>query len=91
VNGTHPYDWDHDNNAGHGGAYDSQFDDRHDDPPKMSTWAGQPRVEGSSETVRMVLLTCVSIGITSVHVHCVGMRHAIADLVVPAASLGALK
>ncbi|KAK4143261.1 general alpha-glucoside permease [Dichotomopilus funicola] len=30
----------------------------------MSTWAGQPRVEGSSETVRMVLLTCVSIGIT---------------------------
>jgi len=33
---------------------------------KMSTWAGQPRVEGSSETVRMVLLTCVSIGITYV-------------------------
>ncbi|KAL2154171.1 hypothetical protein VTH82DRAFT_2847 [Thermothelomyces myriococcoides] len=30
----------------------------------MSTWAGQPKVEGSSETMRMVLLTCVSIGIT---------------------------
>ncbi|KAK3996335.1 major facilitator superfamily domain-containing protein [Cladorrhinum sp. PSN332] len=30
----------------------------------MSTWSGQPKVEGSSETVRMVLLTCVSIGIT---------------------------
>lgn len=33
---------------------------------RMSTWSGQPKVEGSSETVRMVLLTCVSIGITSV-------------------------
>ncbi|KAL2263757.1 hypothetical protein VTK26DRAFT_5284 [Humicola hyalothermophila] len=30
----------------------------------MSTWSGQPKVEGSSETMRMVLLTCVSIGIT---------------------------
>ncbi|GAB1311129.1 Sucrose transporter [Madurella fahalii] len=30
----------------------------------MSTWTGQPKVKGSSETVRMVLLTCVSIGIT---------------------------
>ncbi|KAK4154642.1 general alpha-glucoside permease [Chaetomidium leptoderma] len=30
----------------------------------MSTWAGQPMVKGNSETVRMVLLTCVSIGIT---------------------------
>ncbi|KAK3906861.1 general alpha-glucoside permease [Staphylotrichum tortipilum] len=30
----------------------------------MATWVGQPRVKGSSETVRMVLLTCVSIGIT---------------------------
>ncbi|KAL2132296.1 hypothetical protein VTI74DRAFT_3983 [Chaetomium olivicolor] len=30
----------------------------------MSTWAGQPKVEGRTETVRMVLLTCVSIGIT---------------------------
>ncbi|KAL2020861.1 hypothetical protein VTK56DRAFT_7852 [Thermocarpiscus australiensis] len=30
----------------------------------MATWAGQPKVEGSTETVRMVLLTCVSIGIT---------------------------
>ncbi|KAK3695283.1 major facilitator superfamily domain-containing protein [Podospora appendiculata] len=30
----------------------------------MSTWAGQPSVRGRSETMRMVLLTCVSIGIT---------------------------
>ncbi|KAK3362094.1 major facilitator superfamily domain-containing protein [Lasiosphaeria ovina] len=30
----------------------------------MSTWAGQPKVEGSTETIRMLLLTCVSVGIT---------------------------
>lgn len=30
----------------------------------MSTWSGQPKVEGSTETIRMILLTCVSIGIT---------------------------
>ncbi len=47
---------------------DSYGYDSHDDysPAKMSTWVGQPKVEGSSETVRMVLLTCVSIGITYV-------------------------
>ncbi|KAL2269946.1 hypothetical protein VTJ83DRAFT_2130 [Remersonia thermophila] len=30
----------------------------------MATWAGQPKVKGSTETMRMILLTCVSIGIT---------------------------
>ncbi|KAK0730506.1 major facilitator superfamily domain-containing protein [Lasiosphaeris hirsuta] len=30
----------------------------------MSTWTGQPSIKGSSETARMILLTCVSIGIT---------------------------
>ncbi|KAK1837293.1 major facilitator superfamily domain-containing protein [Podospora conica] len=30
----------------------------------MSTWAGQPSIKGSSETVRMMLLTCISVGIT---------------------------
>ncbi|KAL1843040.1 hypothetical protein VTJ49DRAFT_3354 [Mycothermus thermophilus] len=30
----------------------------------MSTWAGQPHVKGSTETMRMILLTCVSVGIT---------------------------
>ena len=54
-------DWDRDSNASHGDAHD------HDDLVRMSTWAGQPGVKGRSETVRMVLLTCVSIGITSVH------------------------
>ncbi|KAK0633529.1 major facilitator superfamily domain-containing protein [Immersiella caudata] len=30
----------------------------------MSTWTGKPSVKGSSETMRMALLTCVSVGIT---------------------------
>ncbi|KAK4648682.1 uncharacterized protein QC761_112360 [Podospora bellae-mahoneyi] len=30
----------------------------------MSTWSGKPSVKGSTETMRMFLLTCVSIGIT---------------------------
>ncbi|KAK4212479.1 sucrose transporter [Rhypophila decipiens] len=30
----------------------------------MSTWTGQPSVKGSSESMRMIFLTCVSIGIT---------------------------
>ncbi len=55
-------DWDRDSNGGNG--YDHDLDD----PVRMSTWAGQPSVKGRSETVRMVLLTCVSIGITSVHI-----------------------
>jgi len=33
---------------------------------KMSTWIGQPGIKGYSETVRMALLTCVSVGITFV-------------------------
>lgn len=33
---------------------------------KMSTWSGQPSIKGSSETVRMMLLTCISVGITLV-------------------------
>ncbi len=38
------------------------------DVANMSTWAGQPSIKGSTETVRMFLLTCVSIGITCVYV-----------------------
>lgn len=34
---------------------------------EMSTWRGTPSVKGSTETMRMLLLTCVSVGITSVH------------------------
>ena len=67
-------DWDRDSSASHGDAHDSRFNvggnrdaHDHDDLVRMSTWAGQPGVKGRSETVRMVLLTCVSIGITSVH------------------------
>lgn len=62
--------WSRHNSAGSGGFYDTLANDDDDDdhPVKMSTWAGQPKVEGRSETMRMVLLTCVSIGITSVHV-----------------------
>jgi hypothetical protein len=72
-------DWHRGTRAGHGdSASRSSFEDD-GDTVKMSTWAGQPRVEGSSETVRMVLLTCVSIGITSVHMHCVGEKSALAD------------
>ena len=79
--GWDPNDQGHDNNLGHGGSVDgSQSDNGDNDFLKMSTWSGQPRVEGSSETVRMVLLTCVSIGITSVHVHYIDMKHVIADL-----------
>lgn len=35
---------------------------------EMSTWRGSPSVKGSTETMRMLLLTCVSVGITLVHV-----------------------
>lgn len=31
---------------------------------EMSTWRGTPSVKGSTETMRMLLLTCVSVGIT---------------------------
>lgn len=34
---------------------------------KMSTWMGQPSIKGSTETMRMLLLTCVSVGITFVY------------------------
>jgi hypothetical protein len=47
-------------------------------------------VEGSSETMRMMLLTCISIGITSVHVHYIDMKHVIADLLT-VASPGVLR
>jgi hypothetical protein len=72
----------------------ASHDDKHDSEhsgeqlDKMSTWAGQPRVEGRSETMRMMLLTCVSIGITSVHVYFAGKKGPIADCE-PAASPGA--
>jgi hypothetical protein len=36
------------------------------DPIEMATWAGQPSIRGSSEAVRMILLTFASIGITYV-------------------------
>jgi hypothetical protein len=68
--GWDPNDWDRDSHVG----YD---DDDDDNTVKMSTWAGQPKVEGSSETMRMMLLTCVSIGITSVHVHCAGLKNTV--------------
>lgn len=38
-----------------------------EDPAKMSAWIGQPSVKGSSEMMRMVLLTFNSVGITSIH------------------------
>ncbi|KAF6818616.1 sucrose transport protein [Colletotrichum sojae] len=34
------------------------------DPAEMSSWSGQPSIRGSSEAVRMVLLTFCTIGIT---------------------------
>lgn len=36
------------------------------DPAKMSSWAGQPSVKGSSEAMRMMLLTFSSVGMTFV-------------------------
>jgi hypothetical protein len=36
-----------------------------EDPAEMSSWIGQPSVKGSSEMLRMVLLTLNSVGITS--------------------------
>lgn len=38
----------------------------HYNPANMASWAGQPAIKGSSEGVRMVLLTFVTIGITYV-------------------------
>lgn len=78
------------NDRGDNNGSETDYDEEHD-PAKMSTWAGQPKVEGSSETVRMVLLTCVSIGITFVHVDCAATEHGIADLVSAVASLGVLR
>lgn len=37
-----------------------------DDPANMSSWAGQPTVKGSSEVMRMILLTFSSVGMTCV-------------------------
>ena len=37
-----------------------------DDPANMSSWAGQPSVKGSSEVMRMMLLTFSSVGMTFV-------------------------
>ncbi|KAM5356021.1 hypothetical protein ACJ41O_002667 [Fusarium nematophilum] len=39
---------------------------RHDryNPANMASWSGQPAIKGSSETVRMVLLSAVTIGVT---------------------------
>lgn len=70
--------WSRYSSAGQGGfyasrTYDDGVNDVDDDLRKMSTWAGQPKVEGRSETMRMVLLTCVSIGITFVHIPCPGI------------------
>jgi hypothetical protein len=36
------------------------------DPANMSSWAGQPSVKGSSEVMRMMLLTFSSVGMTFV-------------------------
>jgi hypothetical protein len=43
-----------------------EADDLTDDPADMSSWAGQPAVKGSSEAMRMILLTFSSIGMTCV-------------------------
>jgi solute carrier family 45 protein 1/2/4 len=37
-----------------------------DDPANMSSWTGQPSVKGSSEVMRMMLLTFSSVGMTYV-------------------------
>lgn len=43
---------------------DNGSESRH--PAKMASWSGQPAVKGSSEAVRMVLLSFVTIGVTYV-------------------------
>ncbi|CAM1506738.1 Fc.00g063790.m01.CDS01 [Cosmosporella sp. VM-42] len=43
---------------------DDTDDDEKDDPANMASWVGQPHIRGSSEPVRMVLLSFVTIGIT---------------------------
>ncbi|KAF7562170.1 hypothetical protein G7046_g1969 [Stylonectria norvegica] len=57
--GSHDEDLDGEDNDD-----DSERDSSHGDPSGMARWAGQPSVRGSSEAVRMVLLTFVTIGIT---------------------------
>jgi hypothetical protein len=47
-------------------ATDDEFLVLEEDPAEMSSWAGQPSVKGSSEVMRMMLLTFSSVGITSV-------------------------
>lgn len=47
-------------------ATDDEFLDLEEDPAAMSSWAGQPSVKGSSEVMRMMLLTFSSVGMTSV-------------------------
>ena len=58
-----------------GGEEEEDNNDDHDeedalvletDPAEMASWAGQPSIKGSSETMQMVLLAFNSIGITCV-------------------------
>lgn len=43
---------------------DNSGSDSEGENVEMSTWRGKPSVKGSTETMRMLLLTCVSVGIT---------------------------
>ncbi|KAK1778809.1 hypothetical protein QBC45DRAFT_413009 [Copromyces sp. CBS 386.78] len=50
--------------AGSGEQEDNSGSDSEGEIVEMSTWRGTPSVKGSTETMRMLLLTCVSVGIT---------------------------
>ncbi|KAK3397743.1 hypothetical protein B0T20DRAFT_230342 [Sordaria brevicollis] len=43
---------------------DNSGSDSERETVEMSTWRGEPSVKGTTETMRMLLLTCVSVGIT---------------------------
>lgn len=45
---------------------DIDQDDDYQNPAEMASWTGQPSIRGTSETVRMILLTFNTIGITCV-------------------------
>lgn len=58
-------DWE-DEEGSHATANEDDILVLEEDPTDMSSWAGQPSVKGSSEVMRMVLLTFSSVGMTSV-------------------------
>ncbi|KAK1521736.1 sucrose transporter, partial [Colletotrichum paranaense] len=53
-----------DNDDGHDYSQDDDASVLEQDPAGMSSWAGQPSIRGSSEAMRMVLLTFNTLGIT---------------------------